>query len=316
VSRKTEVIDRPSRGRWTGPVGAVIVLASLALAVATVTASGSLRSTRYYLALGDSLSTGFQPTLAGEGVETRSGYVDDLYGYERHKFRRLGLMDVGCPGDTTTSLLTGRGNYPLASRLHCDRSGGSQLAAAIAFLHTHHRAGEVPLITLDIGINDLNRCAELVDPGACLSRGERQIATNLPRILRTLRAAAPAGTRFAAMTLYDTYLGKRVAPGVPAADAALFLSAYHRANEIIAASDAAAGFVTADVAGAFDTYDTVNVIVGGSPVAANLLRTCALTWSCSPPPIDHNIHPNNRGYRVIARQFERVIGRIVAPHRA
>ena len=245
--------------RRLGLGATAVVLALCALAVASVTAKGTARNTHYYVALGDSLSTGFQPTAVGDGTETRSGYVNDLYAYERRHVRRLGAVDLGCPGDTTTSLLTGRGNHALAHRLHCDRSHGSQLAAAIAFLHAHHHPGEVPLITLDIGINDLNHCADLVDPGPCLSAGERAIATNLPRILRELRAAAPSGTRFAAMTLYDTYLGKRPAGGASTDSAGLFLKAYRDANVAIVRADAAAGFRTADVADAFDTYDTATV---------------------------------------------------------
>jgi hypothetical protein len=37
-----------------------------------------------------------------------------------------------------------------------------------------------------------------------------------------------------------------------------------------------------------------------------------LTWSCSPPPISHNIHPDGRGYRVIARAYEIAIGRLAS----
>lgn len=277
---------------------------------ATVTAAGPPADARYYIALGDSLSTGFQPTLEGQGIETHSGYVDDIYGQERRFTRDLELVDFGCPGDTTTSLLTGAGNHALADRLHCDRSAGSQLNAALAFLRSHDEPGEVPLITIDIGINDLNHCAALPDPSPCLQAGETAITTNLPRILHALRAAAPAGTVFAAMTLYDTYLGRQAADGATSANAQAFLDAYRQANVTITADDSEAGFRTADVAGAFKTYDTTPVSWRGAQAPANLARTCVLTWACSPPPISHNIHPDGRGYRVIAREFEQAIGQL------
>ena len=276
----------------------------------TAAGTGTPRDVHYYVALGDSLSTGFQPTLSGHGIETHSGYVDDIYLAEHRYARHLELVDFGCPGDTTTSLLTGSGNYALARRLHCDRSYGSQLSAAAAFLRAHHRPGEVPLVTIDIGINDINRCAALVEPHGCLLSGEASIASNLPRILQRLRDTAPRGTIFAAMTLYDTYLGTRMAPGIAAENAAAFLDAYHYANLTIAADDARAGFRTADVADAFDTYDTGLIAWHGTRAPANLARTCELTWSCSPPPIEHNIHPDSRGYGVIARRYEKVIGRL------
>jgi lysophospholipase L1-like esterase len=282
----------------------------------TVTAAGTSADSRYYVALGDSLSTGFQPTLQGLGIETHSGYVDDVYWQERRHSPDLALVDFGCPGDTTTSLLSGAGNYQLARRLHCVRSSGSQLSAALSFLRAHDRPGQVALITIDVGINDLNRCAALPEPSQCLERGEAQLAANLPRILKALRTAAPAGTTLAAMTLYDTYLGKGAADGGSAANAQLFLDAYRRANATITADDAAAGFRTADVATAFDTYDTSGVSWRGDRVPRNLARTCELTWSCSAPPINHNIHPDGRGYQVIARMFERAIGQLAPSRRA
>ena len=65
------------------------------------------------MALGDSLSTGFQPTLSGDGIETQSGYVDDIYAAEHRYSPDLQLVEFGCPGDTSTSLMTGIGNYAL-----------------------------------------------------------------------------------------------------------------------------------------------------------------------------------------------------------
>lgn len=292
-------------------LAAVLLLAVCGYTAAAVTAAGTPANARYYVALGDSLSTGFQPTLRGEGIETHTGYVDDIYWQERRHAHDLALVDFGCPGDTTTSLLTGDGNHPLARRLHCDRSNGSQLKAALAFLRAHQRPGQVPLITIDIGINDLNRCAALPAPAPCLQLGEAAISSNLPRILGALRAAAPRDTVLSAMTLYDTYLG---AERGAVANAQAFLDAYRQANATITADDAAAGFRTAEVAAAFDTYDTAPIDWHGSQVPANLARTCVLTWSCSPPPINHNIHPDGHGYRVIARAFEQAIGPLEAIH--
>jgi len=298
------------RTRLLAVAAGVVLLALCGVLAAAVTA-GSPPDTRYYVALGDSLSTGSQPTPLGQGIETHSGYVDDVYSAEQSQFPGLRLVDFGCPGDTTTSLLTGVGNYSLARGLHCDRSNGSQLAAAVAFLRAHHRPGQVPLVTIDIGINDLNRCASLLEPERCLLAGESALEQNLPRILQRLRAAAPRGTVFAAMTLYDTYLGKRYSPDhITATAAESFLSAYRAANRTIAADDAAAAFGTADVADAFDTYNTAQVAWHGTLAPANLVRACSLTWSCSPPPIYHNIHPDNRGYRVIARMYELAIGKL------
>ena len=135
-------------------------------------ARGDARDARYYVALGDSLSTGFQPTLTGDGIETHTGYVDDIYWQEHRVDHDLELVDFGCPGDTTTSLLTGVGNYALA--------GGCTATAAAARSCGRRRPssstpppGEVPLVTIDIGINDLNRCSALPEPAAACRLARR-----------------------------------------------------------------------------------------------------------------------------------------------
>ena len=56
-------------------------------------------------------------------------------------------------------MLTGNGNSSNARALHCDRAGGSQESAAERFLRAHHHKGEVPLVTVDIGANDVDGCA-------------------------------------------------------------------------------------------------------------------------------------------------------------
>jgi lysophospholipase L1-like esterase len=278
-------------------------------AVVLLTNDGASDS-RYYLALGDSLSTGYQPTPSGHGIETNTGYVSDIYRDEHRRLKRLVLVDLGCPGDTTGSLLTGNGNTTLAGRLQCDRDGGSQLAAAVAFLKDHNRPGEVPLITIDIGINDLNRCANAPSPSRCLVSGEHSLAVDTPKILNAIAAAAPKRTTLVQMNLYDTHLGRRVQTrSTRASERAEFLDATRQANATIRNDDQHAGFETADVASAFDTYDQTMTTWKTLHVPQNVARSCILTWACSLEPIGHNIHPNDRGYRVIAHAYESVIGK-------
>src|SRR5665213_2512491 len=111
-------------------------------------------SPRYYLALGDSLSQGQQPDPYGATRNTNQGYPDDLFAYERAGAPSLQLVKLGCGGESTSSMLTGRGNK-LARQFHCDRAT-SQLSRAVRFLRAHHRPGEVPLVMIDIGANDVD----------------------------------------------------------------------------------------------------------------------------------------------------------------
>ena len=79
---------------------------------------------------------GVQPDAAGTSVETRSGYADQLYATLRRSHPGLRLVKLGCPGETTVTMMKGG---------ICAYPGGSQLAAAVSFLHAHR--ARVSLIT-------------------------------------------------------------------------------------------------------------------------------------------------------------------------
>src|SRR5262249_58013498 len=97
----------------------------------------------YYLALGDSLSRGMQPNVNGRTRYTNQGYANDLLKIERRHVHNLKLVQLGCGGETTTSMLTGKGNVSPAEARQCKPRGGSQRAAAEHFLKTHRKNGEV-----------------------------------------------------------------------------------------------------------------------------------------------------------------------------
>jgi lysophospholipase L1-like esterase len=270
---------------------------------------------RYYLALGDSLSQGVQPLANGQSVETKQGYANDLYADYRKQIPGLKLVDLGCPGDTTTSMLTGVGNGAAATLYHCDRAHGSQVAAAEAFLKAHR--GEVALVTLDIGANDVDGCVS--DPAgvaSCVAAGEASIAQNTPQILRGIKRAAGKGTALAAMNLYDPVLAYALQPSSPLyslGEASVLLA--KGVNTEIANADSAAGIKTADVQDAFDTFDLTPTPFGSGTADKNVVEVCTLTWACTPPPQGPNIHANAMGYTVIAAAFEGVLGRLGSSRR-
>jgi lysophospholipase L1-like esterase len=284
-----------------------------ALAMAPVAFGWAQPMPRYYLSLGDSLSQGVQPNVSGRSVETNQGYPDQLYASLRARIRNLKLVKLGCPGETTTSMLTGKGNEKNARMFRCARSGGSQLSAAKRFLRAHHRRGEVVLVTIDIGANDVDSCANPgVNLGQCVSTGEAAIGSGVPQILKAIKQAAPPGTRLAGMTLYDPVLSNYFST-VPSQQqlATVSTAVLKQINDTLTAADTAAGFRTADVAGAFASYDsTTTVTYLGRSIPVNVARVCSWTWNCATPPSGPNIHANKNGYAVIAGAFERVIGRL------
>jgi lysophospholipase L1-like esterase len=228
----------------------------------------------YYLALGDSLAYGYQPTQV-----TGQGYVDQLYPQLRTRDHRpLALANLGCPGETSTSMITGG---------VCGT--GAQLDAAVAFLGSHR----VSLVTLDIGANDVDRCATPAGlDQACVLQGLATLADNTERIAARLRGAAPH-TTIVAMNYYDPFLASYLTgpAGQQVAAQSLLLSKVF--NALLVATFRAHGFRIADVAGAFGTDD----------FPADVATICQLTWMCAPAPVGPDIHANQQGYAVIAQAF-------------
>ncbi len=280
-----------------------VAVATLALIAAVPAHAGAAR---YYLSLGDSLAQGMQPNSAGLTVNTDQGYADQLYAIEKRRVPGLKLVKLGCGGETTTSFLTGHGNSGDALLLGCNPAGGSQMVAAERFLREHRRPGEVALLTLDIGANDIDGCVSdnAIDT-SCVIAGAARISANLPVIMRRLRKAAPAATPMASMTVYNPFLALYFTPGDRSEAIASDGYARH-INEGLARLYRAGGFRVAHVDSAFRTYALAKkTTLPGQrqPVPLAVGEVCRLTWMCAPAPVGPNIHANAAGYGVIARAF-------------
>ena len=184
------------------------------LAGGASSAGASDQAPSYYLALGGSGSVGFQPTAAHpEGQRTDRGYANDLVVAERSRWSDLSLVELGCPGATTETMLSGGGKCPYAE--------GSQLDAAVAFLHDHP---STVLVTLDLGFNDVERCLrhETLDED-CATLAIDRVRDQLPVILDRLRAAGGPGLEIVGVGHYDPFLGYYVdgPDGPPFASASL-----------------------------------------------------------------------------------------------
>jgi lysophospholipase L1-like esterase len=289
-------------------MGSVRIALALAVAVAAaVTAcSGSGPPARpavtaapasYYLALGDSLSQGVQPDAAGTSVETAQGYPDQLYAVLHRSQPTLRLVKLGCPGETTGTMI--RGGI-------CHYSDGSQLAAAAAFLTAHR--GHIFLVTIDIGANDPEDCgsvASIRSIASCAGTGLPQAVTNLADILARLRAAGGAGVRIVGMNYYLPALAewRSGVTGQAVAWVSERLAAGY--NDALEGAYTAAGVRVANVSGAFYTSDFGNrvTVPGVGTVPRNVALICQWTWACADPPRGPNQHANQAGYGVIARAF-------------
>jgi lysophospholipase L1-like esterase len=252
-------------------------------------------TTSYYLSLGDSLSVGAQPDAQGTTLATNQGYANFLYAIERRRIKGLKLEQLGCPGESTGSMINGG---------LCTYPQGSQLQAALAFIATH----KIAFITLDIGANDIDTCGSVtttVINTACVNDGISSINSDVPTIASDLRDAAGPKVRIAAMTYYDVYMADYLQGTLGQREASLSVPLTQSVNDALTADFAAQGFIMADVGSAFDVYKpfstTVVTAMGTLPVA--VAETCQLTWMCSAPPIGANIHATVAGYQEIAEVF-------------
>lgn len=269
-------------GRRLAAVGVAVaaLLATLGITTPAVAAQPT-----YYLSLGDSIAFGYQPDLvaAHAPITDFRSYAEDFTTLRP----RYTLVNYGCPGETTTTMMQGGCPWLAAGGQLHDSYGSapSQLAAGLAFLRAHR--GRVPVIAINIGSNDLlaieQQCG--TDP-VCLAQHVGNPADpapgtlfgNLAAILAQVHATAPRSH----ILVFDYY--NPLAIALPASDTPLALI-----NAALVPFDAAFGTHRVDAFGAINRHYALDGTVSWSE------RTgiCLFTWECTAQP---NIHPNDTGY--------------------
>ncbi len=284
-----------------GRVRIMFTVAAVAAIMACSGCAARIFPATYYLALGDSLSQGVQPDAAGASVETGQGYADQLYAALLPAHPGLRLVKLGCPGETSRTMIDGG---------ICRYPGGSQLAAAVAFLRAHR--GHIFLITIDIGANDPEDCgseSSLSKLVSCFATGVPDALTNLATIMTRLRAAAPS-VRVVGMTYYLPALAewRNGTAGQVIARLSEKLAAEY--SELLAGAYTGSGARVADVFSAFDTsnFGDQVTVPGIGTVPRNVALICQWTWACAAPPRGPNQHANQAGYKIIAQTFQRAVG--------
>ncbi len=146
----------------------------------------------YYLALGDSLSVGYQPPIAAESWT--HGWVYQFRDM-LNTIQPVELQDLAIRGECSFTMIKG-GLDPACPTKSVDSP--SQLAEAVTFLEDH--AGLVNPITVDIGGDDLNSNRGILLTGTAAQQKQLfaklfpALAHNWGVTFKTLRAACSTCT--------------------------------------------------------------------------------------------------------------------------
>src|ERR687887_1131970 len=137
---------RRARSTRRPSVGAAFVVLILGLAALPSTAAVASRVSppvyqspqSYYLALGDSIAYGFQPTKANARPSAvNTGYVDLFAARLRKLSPKIQVVNYGCPGESTVTFTRGGCPWLAEGRKLHDAFRGSQLKAALSVLRAH-----------------------------------------------------------------------------------------------------------------------------------------------------------------------------------
>ena len=275
----------------------VLGLGAVVGGLGSATGAGADSPSPYYLALGDSVpvwngSSSYPYLIASHYATTNPG---------------LQVVDMACSSETTATMMANSLCAPPPQR--------SQLKEAVAFLQAHQ--GQVALITIDIGGNDLLPCVNGLSVNlSCIQQTETTAVQNLSAILSQIQQAAGPSVPIVGMNYYDPFLGDWLAGGSIQTLANLSVSLVTNLNSLLVGAYQQVGAPTADVESAFDTTDLTDMVSspwGEVPVAVD--KACTLLdITCVVGQTEgFGDDPNNAGAVVIAQAFEQTIGASITP---
>jgi lysophospholipase L1-like esterase len=270
------------------------VLTALILLPATAHAK---RAPQYYVSIGDSYASGYQPTAGNDG----HGFAYQVGGFAKKRGYHLKLVNFGCGGATTSSLIKQRG-CPRAARGPGSPSypGTTQLAAAEKFLRKHR--ADVKLITVSIGGNDVTKCAAvpLAEVADCVGDALDGINANLSKAVKGLRRAAGRKPTLVGITYPDVILGGWVRPGgrdLAEPSVTVFKTLINPALKKQYESVHGKFVDVTAATGAYTPLTETTTLAPYGVIPVAVADVCKLTWYCE----RGDIHAKTSGYRVIAK---------------
>ncbi len=269
-------------------LGVLVCAWSASSAVAaTITPTTPVTRGSEYLALGDSVTFGYQepntvPAPDYNDPASLPGYPEHL-GNELH----VSVTNLACPGETSGSLINVhtlsngcenayRKLYPLHTKY-----SGAQLSYAVSFLRRHPR---VRLVSLMIGANDIFLC-EKNTPSHCLSPADQNktittVARNVKTILSAIRKQGRYKGQIAIVTYYSTDFTSTLITGV--------------IKKLNGAVVAVAQPYKIEVADGFDQFRLASIKYANKPCLAGLITQLNSTVG------DCGVHPTYAGSSLLA----------------
>ena len=299
-------LPAPSRARHAlAMVVLCVALAGCAASSAATTSSSAPQKkaarAQFYVSLGDSYAAGYQPSGPNSGRTDTNGFAYQVPALAAKKGYDFKLVNFGCGGATTTSIITSLGcAQPLLGPGATPYPTETQASAAEAFLRAHR--GAVGLITVSIGGNDVTGCASAPQATACVATAIKTINKNLSVLLPGLRAAAGPSVPIVGTTYPDVILGLDLSKKAAARNlAVLSVTAFKELiNPALSKQYAAVGGSLVDVTAATGAYGPLTVTTDLPPygtIPVPVAKVCELTFFCQ----YQDIHPRTAGYTIIAK---------------
>jgi lysophospholipase L1-like esterase len=278
----------------------VLALALPAAAPAAKGGKGKKQDRQFYVSLGDSYSTGYQPAPdGGLGGATTDGYANQLPRLAKDKGYKLKLVNFGCGGETTSSLLERTTPCPGPAVGGPNYAGKTQIAAAEEFIRKHRR--KVGVISVSIGGNDITSCVNTDNPAGCVAQRMPEVEERVKVIMERLRAAAGSKPEILGLTYPDVILGLWTSGTQEGRDlAALSVFAFREfINPAFKRAYESQAGTFVDVTANTDAYIPLDQITtyppyGEIPIA--VATVCRITYYCEV----RDIHAKAEGYLIIA----------------
>ncbi len=229
---------------------------------------------------------------------TNNGYANDLDAVLAAKGSPLTLDNIACPGETIQTFVDGGDACTPSTSL---------LSRAESFLRD--KSGEIGIVTIDIGFNDIRPCLQFtkVDE-SCVASSVALIKRDLPQAVSGLEKAAGRGVAFVGVPYGDPFLGHYLDSSLGPANAMATLQAVKEMDAALDAAFKASNVAVAPVASALMVSDTkMTGHYDGRVVPENVAKACETTWMCRAAPWGPNDHPDNKGYSIIATAITHVL---------